>query len=73
MTHILGFSAAMYDLYLPGTPLVQTPNGDYLINTPRINNEVNKHFNCSSNKGLPLEDQDGTLIASHWERKVMGN
>lgn len=23
--------------------------------------------------GIPLEDQDGTLISSHWEQKVMGN
>lgn len=22
---------------------------------------------------MPLEDQDGTLIASHWERKVIGH
>lgn len=36
MTHILGFSAIMYDLYPTGTPLIQTSKGDYMINTPSI-------------------------------------
>ena len=73
MTHILGFSAVMYELYPKGTPLIQKPSGEYLINTPKIIQEIRKHFNCSSPFGIPLEDQDGTLISSHWERKVMGN
>lgn len=35
---------------------------------------MKSHFNCGTNKnGLLLEDQDGTLIASHWERKIVGN
>ena len=31
------------------------------------------HYGCSDGKGMLLEDQDGTLIASHWERKAAGN
>jgi len=64
LTHILGFSASMYSLY-PGSILVQ--DGDsYFLNSTRLQTEIKSYFNCSSSKGLPLEDQDGTLIASHW-------
>ena len=36
------------------------------------------HYNCSIKdnaviKGLALEDQDGTIIPSHWEKKIVGN
>ena len=44
-----------------------------MLNSPRLQEEIKKHFNCSSSKGLSLEDQDGTLIGSHWERKIVGN
>ena len=66
MTHILGFSALMYELYPSGNPLIKDPNGDNYLNSTRLNEEVQNHFGCSHNKGLLLEDQDGTLIASHW-------
>lgn len=36
MTHILGFSAVMYDLYPAGSPIVRNNNGDYFMNTPKI-------------------------------------
>lgn len=71
LTHVLGFSALLYDLYVGGTPLVQTEEGNYL-NTSKINKEVAEHFGCQENQGMLLEDEDGTLIASHWERKAVG-
>ena len=63
----------MYELYPKGNPLVTGENGDFLLNSTRLQDEIKKYYGCNSSKGLPLEDQDGTLIASHWERKVVGN
>lgn len=73
MTHILGFSAMMYELYPSGNPLRPQENGDYFLSSPELNREVKSHFGCEEGKGIPLEEQDGTLIASHWEMKVVGN
>ena len=72
MTHILGFSASMYELFPLGNPLKQLSNGNFL-SSKRINEEITNHYNCSSPEGMLLEDQDGTLIASHWEYKAIGN
>lgn len=65
ITHVLGFSALAYELYPLGNPVVQRGDSNYL-NSTRINQEVAAHFGCTSNSGLLLEDQDGTLLASHW-------
>lgn len=73
LTHVLGFSASMYETYPNGNPLVSTPDGNYFLNSPKLQTEIKNFFNCTNSKGLPLEDQDGTLIASHWEKKVVGN
>ena len=72
MTHILGFSAGMFATFPAGNPLVQDQSG-YYLNSAAIQREIKKYFGCPESKGLPLEDQDGTLIASHWEKKVVGN
>lgn len=45
---------------------------DYYLDSEAIRREVGGHFNCSG-KGLLLEDQDGTLVGSHVERKIVGN
>ena len=39
--------------------------------TPRVVQEVRKHFNCPQLEGAELEDQgeDGTAI-THWEKRV---
>lgn len=66
MTHILGFSSALYELYPNGNPLVMSPTGDNYLNSPKIQKEIKNHFGCENSLGFPLEDQDGTLIASHW-------
>jgi hypothetical protein len=73
MTHIIGFSAVLYDLYPKGNPLIMNPNGDNYLNSSKIQKEIKNHFGCENFFGFPLEDQDGTLIASHWERKAIGN
>jgi len=62
----------MYEMYPNGNPLVTSPTGDNLLTSPKLQEEIKNHFNCSGAGGLPLEDQDGTLIASHWERKAVG-
>lgn len=38
MTHIIGFSAVLYELYPKGNPLVTSPNGDYYLNSTKIQN-----------------------------------
>lgn len=39
--------------------------------TPRVVEEVRKHFNCSSLEGAELEDQgeEGTAL-THWEKRI---
>ncbi|RUS77878.1 hypothetical protein EGW08_014352, partial [Elysia chlorotica] len=42
--------------------------------TPRVTEEVRRHFNCSTLEGAELEDQglEGTAI-THWEKRVFEN
>lgn len=42
--------------------------------TPRVVEEVRKHFNCSALEGAELEDQgeEGTAL-THWEKRVFEN
>lgn len=65
MIHILGFSALLYEFY-PGKILVTGPNGEHYLNSPKIQEQIKKHYGCDNFLGFPLEDQDGTLLASHW-------
>ena len=73
MTHVLGFSQSMFSLYPKGNPLVQLPNGDNYLSSEALLREAKDHFGCDAAKGILLEDQDGKLIGSHWERKLLGN
>jgi len=66
MTHILAFSALMYNTYPKGPVLATTPAGDYYLKSSTLTPEVSRYFGCPSALGLDVEDQDGTLIASHW-------
>lgn len=72
MIHILGYSSAMYDKYPLGNPYRNSTAGQYLT-SPQIVQEMNNYFGCTNSIGLILEDQDGTLIPSHSERKLFGN
>ena len=62
----------MYSIYPAGNPLVNSSTGNYL-NSTKLKKEVADHFGCTNNQGLLLEDQDGTIIASHWERNSVYN
>ncbi|BFZ22523.1 hypothetical protein BsWGS_25562 [Bradybaena similaris] len=46
----------------------------FMMVTPRVKAEVQKHFNCSLLEGAELEDQgiDGTVL-THWEKRVFEN
>lgn len=54
MTHVLAFSAIMYNTYPTGTLLGSTPAGDYYLNSQNLTNEVKNYFNCSTAYGLDL-------------------
>jgi hypothetical protein len=66
MTHVLAFSALMYNTYPKGSVLFTTPSGENLLRSSGLTSEINSYFGCSNSQGLGLEDQDGTLIGSHW-------
>ena len=42
-----------------------------MIVTPRVREEVRRHFNCPTLEGAELEDQggDGTEL-THWEKRI---
>ncbi|XP_068688263.1 leishmanolysin-like peptidase [Montipora foliosa] len=46
----------------------------HVMATPRVKEEAQKHFNCSSLEGAELENQGGkgTKLA-HWEKRIFGN
>ena len=47
LTHILGFSAAIFELYPNGNPLFHDNKTDeYYLTSPRINEEIKKHYGC---------------------------
>lgn len=73
MTHILGFSAALFPTYPGGNPLVEDEDGFNYLSSPLIQEEIKNFYGCPNALGMPLEDQDGTLVASHWEKKIIGN
>ena len=72
MTHVLGFSSALYALYPAGNPFIIVNDVQYL-KSAKIVAEIVAHYGCNDPIGLPLEDQDGTVNSSHQERKVLGN
>ena len=51
----------------------QTRTIDLMV-TPRVVEEVQRHFNCSDLEGAELEDQggDGTAL-THWEKRIFQN
>ena len=72
MVHILGFSEFLYQHFPAGNPHIVVDGQQYLT-SPKIKEKLEKHFGCTEAIGIPLEDQDGTAISSHLERKVFGN
>ncbi|ESP02771.1 hypothetical protein LOTGIDRAFT_212290 [Lottia gigantea] len=59
------------DWRLPSGTITKTVR---MIVTPKVREEVRRHFNCSTLEGAELEDQgiDGTAI-THWEKRVFEN
>lgn len=46
----------------------------HMMVTPRVVEEVRKHFNCSTLEGAELEDQGGEGTAlTHWEKRAFEN
>lgn len=72
MMHVLGFSSFLYKDFPKGNPYLEI-NGEKFLKSPEIVKKVAEHFGCDSNNGMLLEDQDGSFIPSHWERKAMNN
>lgn len=72
MTHILGFSSALFPLYPSGNPFVIVNDVQY-VTSPKIIKQAIAYFNCSNPIGIPLQDQDIAVNSSHFERKVLGN
>lgn len=70
--HVIGFSAQLYDKFPAGNPFKEVNKIQYL-SSEKINKEISAHYNCANGLGMPLEDQDGSNVSSHWERKVVGN
>ena len=65
---MLAFSALHFENYPAGSPLVGDIFADqHFLTSPKIQAEIQAHYGCSGSEGLELEDQDGTIISSHWE------
>eukprot|EP00873_Tetraselmis_striata_P014951 jgi/Tetstr1/435215/TSEL_024134.t1 len=56
------------------SPTVIGPTGHKTVVTPRVQQEVRRHFDCPSALGAPVEDGggDGTM-SSHWESSYFEN
>ncbi|VDO35065.1 unnamed protein product [Haemonchus placei] len=43
----------------------------YMIVTPKVREEVRRHFNCSTLEGAELENQGGRgTVGAHWEKRI---
>ena len=47
----------------------RSPN--YLLKTPNVVAWTQEHFGCGTIAGIPLENEDGGIKGSHWERLAM--
>ena len=72
ITHVLIFDP--YILEKKGMLISQSTNGKTLtyVNSPTVMKVVERHFGCSSVKGLQLEDQgEEGSVGAHWEARYM--
>ena len=68
ITHVLVFSPDIFE----NLHLIRTINGMSYIISKNVVTQAQKHFDCNSLIGVPLEDQGGTGSAgSHWESRYM--
>ena len=70
ITHILVFSYNLFQRL--GMINVDNETSIVYINSPKVLSKAKEHFNCSSLKGLPLENQGRAgAVGSHWETRYM--
>ena len=73
-THVLGFESETFqDLNSIGTEIIDGITRHY-INTKKVVEVAKKYYNCSSLKGVLLENLDengGSDISSHWEARIL--
>ena len=68
ITHVLVFSPYIFE----NLHLNRTINGMSYIISKNVVTQAQKHFDCNSLIGVPLEDQGGTGSAgAHWESRYM--
>ena len=68
ITHVLVFSPDIFE----NLHLNRTINGMSYIISKNVVTQAQKHFDCNSLIGVPLEDQGGTGSAgAHWESRYM--
>ncbi|EGR31372.1 leishmanolysin family protein, putative [Ichthyophthirius multifiliis] len=87
--HILGFSAASYKYWIdPDTQTFYGPTGaskiigtqiirnttTTILYSPNVLKTSKKYYNCTSMKGMQLENTEGTgSYSSHWEKTIILN
>lgn len=83
--HVLGFNEDLFGDYYNPVTKSKIPLNDILltdssvnglsrklIKSPKVLEAAKKHYNCSTLKGVELENQGGTGTAgSHWESRTM--
>ena len=68
ITHILIF----HPFFFENLELTKTEGSTTYITSPKVLEQARKHFNCSSLKGIPLENQgEKGSIGVHWESRYM--
>ena len=68
ITHILIF----HPFFFENLGLTKTEGSTTYITSPKVLEQAKKHFNCSSIKGIPLENQgEKGSIGVHWESRYM--
>ena len=46
-------------------------NNNFILKTPNVVAWAQDHFGCNTLQGVPLENEDGGIRGSHWERLTM--
>ena len=73
-THILGFFSYVFQNYLHNYYLEYDSDNNLraYINSTKVVNVAKKYFNCSTIKGVALENYGGNgTFGSHWEERIL--
>ena len=76
ITHVLGFSSSLFELFQTYSSLIKTKTVNGLKRTlftgPNVIKQAKRHFNCDDIEGIELENQGGDgSVGSHWEARIM--